>query len=144
MVTVSWRRRSNKATDGAGEKRNPRLFPRHRCRRIRHVTLRCLSLSDLFTQGALDVDEFVEALEQLGIKPRKMEIVSLVRQLNKGKEEMDLDIFEMLMTRAYSSGGKENSQNNILTNGTVSVMLAAPFCDWSPFSRYHLQISHTL
>ena len=49
MVTVSWRRRSDKATDGATEETNPRLLPRHRCRWIRYVTRGGLSLSDQFT-----------------------------------------------------------------------------------------------
>mgnify|MGYP000114424580 CR=1 FL=1 len=74
------------------------------------------------------MDELIEALEQIGAKPKRSEVTVLVRELNKGEDEMDLDVFEMLMTRAYSTRA-DDDESNILTNGTVGSQRSDSF-DW--------------
>lgn len=67
--------------------------------------------------GALDVDELIEALETLGARPKKSKLTQLVQALNNGEKEMDLAVFEMLVTQTTDL--QNNDLANVLTHGMV-------------------------
>eukprot|EP00210_Caulerpa_lentillifera_P007124 g6816.t1 len=76
----------------------------------------CFGVMDEDGSGALDVDELLEAFQQLGIQPRRSAVITMVRELNNGEDEMEFPVFEMLMAKAYSKQSTDDI--NVLTNGT--------------------------